>query len=46
MELDNEIAEWMQSNNIDSEYSLPGYVESLCGGYRAAEENIKDIEEA
>lgn len=46
MKLDKEIAEWMQSNNIDSEYSLPGYVESLCGGYRAAEETIKDIEEA
>lgn len=46
MELDNEIAEWMQANNIDSEYSLPGYVESLCGGYSAAKEVIKEIEEA
>ena len=46
MELDNEIAEWMQSNNIDSEYSLPGYVESPCGGYSAAREVIKEIEEA
>ena len=46
MELDNEIAEWMQFNNIDSEYSLLGYVESLCGGYSAAKEVIREIGEA
>lgn len=27
MELDCDICNWMQANNIDSEYSLPGYVE-------------------
>lgn len=46
MELDCDICSWMQANNIDSEYSLPGYVESLCGGYSAAREVIKEIEEA
>ena len=46
MELDHDICSWMQANNIDSEYSLPGYVESLCGGYSAAREVIKEIEEA
>lgn len=46
MELDCDICSWMQANNIDSEYSLPGYVESLCGGYSAAKEVIKEIEEA
>lgn len=46
MELDCDICSWMQVNNIDSEYSLPGYVESLCGGYSAAREVIKEIEEA
>lgn len=46
MELDYDICSWMQANNIDSEYSLPGYVESLCGGYSAAREVIKEIEEA
>ena len=45
-ELDYGICSWMQANNIDSEYSLPGYVESLCGGYSAAKEVIKEIEEA
>lgn len=46
MELDCDICNWMQANNIDSEYSLPGYVESLCGGYSAAKETLKDIENA
>lgn len=46
MELDCDLCSWMQANNIDSEYSLPGYVESLCGGYSAAREVIKEIEEA
>lgn len=46
MELDCDICSWMQANNIDSEYSLPGYVESLCGGYSAARGVIKEIEEA
>ena len=46
IELDCDICSWMQPNNIDSEYSLPGYVESLCGGYSAAREVIKEIEEA
>lgn len=46
MELDCDICSWMQANNIDSEYSLPGYVESLCGGYSAAKEVIKEIEKA
>lgn len=46
IELDCDICSWMQANNINSEYSLPGYVESLCGGYSAAKEIIKEIEEA
>lgn len=46
MKLDNEIAEWIEAQGIDSEYSLPGYVESLCGCYQAAEDCLKDIEEA
>lgn len=44
MKLDCEICEWMQDNNINSEYTLPGYVESLCGGYNAAKETLQDIE--
>lgn len=46
MKLDNEIAEWIETQGINSEYSLPGYVEALCGGYQAAEDCLKDIEEA
>lgn len=36
----------MQANNIDSKYSFPGHVESLCGGCSVAKEAIKEIEEA
>ena len=46
MELDVEIAECIEKQGIDSEYALPGYVEALCGGYQAAKNCLKDIEEA
>lgn len=46
LQLDGEIADWMTQQRIDSEYSLSGYVEALCGTYSAAEECIKDIENA
>lgn len=44
LQLDYGICEWMQDNNINSDYALPGYVETLCGGYSAAKETIADIE--
>lgn len=43
-DLDMEIAEWISSRGIDCEYALPGYVEALCGEYKAAEDTIRDIE--
>ena len=46
MALDSEIAEWIAEQGIDSEYAMPCYVEALCGGYQAAEDCLKDIEEA
>ena len=46
MEVDCEIAEWIEKQGINSEYTLPGYVEALCGGYQAARDCLKDIEEA
>lgn len=46
MRVDYDIAEWITKQGINSEYSLPGYVEALCGGYQAAKDCLKDIEEA
>lgn len=45
MQVDHDIAEWITKQGINSEYSMPGYVEALCGGYQAAEDCLKDIEE-
>lgn len=45
MQVDHDIAEWIEKQGIDSDYSLPGYVEALCGGYQAAKDCLKDIEE-
>lgn len=46
MRVDYDIAEWITKQGINSEYSMPGYVEALCGGYQAAKDCLKDIEEA
>lgn len=45
MQVDHDIAEWITKQGTNSEYSMPGYVEALCGGYQAAEDCLKDIEE-
>lgn len=45
-DLDREISDWIDKHNIDSEYALCGYVETLVGGFSAAEECINDIEGA
>lgn len=45
-ELDYEISAWIEKHKIDSEYAPCGYVETLVGGFSAAEECINDIEEA
>lgn len=44
LELDDWICDWMQKHNIDSEYALNGYVDTLCGTYVAARQCIEDIE--
>ena len=46
MNVDYDIAEWITNQGINSEYALPCYVEALCGGYQAAKDCLKDIEEA
>lgn len=46
MEVDYEIAEWIEKQGIDSTFALPGHVEALCGGFQAAKDCLKDIEEA
>lgn len=46
MKLDGEIAEWINKQEINSVYRQVGYVEALCGGRQAAEDCLKDIEEA
>lgn len=44
--VDREIAEWIDSHGIKSEYAMSSYVEAICGEYDAAYDTIKDIEEA
>ena len=44
LQLDADICDWMQANNIDSEYALLCYVENLCGCYSAAQQTLQDIE--
>lgn len=41
LELDSWICDWMLEHNIDSDYTLPSYVENLCGSCNTAMEQQK-----